>query len=112
MLFEMHFMFFLVSNNKALLKLFLLWTLRLAVRKFINTLLLVGKDVDEFLGVVTVCPPFFSPFGVTACSLERWFTCSPCISNYTQLCCFLIYPLSISWALWAVFNTEETKSDE
>ncbi len=29
--------------------------------------------------------PFLVPLAASACSLECWFTCSPCISHYTQL---------------------------
>lgn len=93
--FEKHFIFSASSS-------FVLWRLKLTVSASLST---AGEDVDEFWAI-TVCPPSLSPFG------GGWFTCSPCISSIAQLWVCSSLPSSISWALWAVFDTEETRSDE
>lgn len=58
------------------------------LERYFLQLLVVSQEVYLLvkMGMITVCPPSFSPFGVTACSLERCFTCSPCFSSFAQLC--------------------------
>ena len=106
-----HFFYFLfpIIKLQQRLPFILLWILRLAVGKLFNPLLPASKDADWVLGVITVCPPAFSPFGLERRALIYLFTLYQLAHSALS---FLVHPLSISWATGAVFDTEGTKSDE